>query len=151
MIRWTFIYFSTHEIIYRIHIFSPNLLLTSLPLCKHSIMHTYTQTDLLKIKESLSRNELSFNPQADKEKSLSETHASVIGRRMTVTAEVAVSFDHDCCLVFVHIFCQFFKQTSKPTRHRHSRIIRFPRFSPQDSDGKLPHTLQRMPVWRRPI
>lgn len=47
--------------------------------------------DLLKIKNSLSRNELSFNPSADKEKSLAETHASVIGRRMTVTAEVGVS------------------------------------------------------------
>lgn len=47
--------------------------------------------DLLKIKDSLSRNELSFNPTADKEKSLEETHASVIGRRMTVTAEVGIS------------------------------------------------------------
>jgi len=46
---------------------------------------------LLKIKNSLSRNELSYNPSADKEMSLSETHASVIGRRMTVTAEVAIS------------------------------------------------------------
>ena len=49
------------------------------------------QTDLLKIKDSLSRNELSFNPNADKSKSLEETHASVIGRRMTVTAEVGIS------------------------------------------------------------
>eukprot|EP01083_Nonionella_stella_P055506 146398_1 len=48
-------------------------------------------TDLLKIKESVSRNELSFNPNADKDKSLEETHASVIGRRMTVTAEVGIS------------------------------------------------------------
>jgi len=48
-------------------------------------------TDLLKIKDSLSRNELSFNPNADKSKSLEETHASVIGRRMTVTAEVGIS------------------------------------------------------------
>mmetsp|Transcript_2991 Transcript_2991/g.4589 ORF Transcript_2991/g.4589 Transcript_2991/m.4589 type:complete len:339 (+) Transcript_2991:108-1124(+) len=48
-------------------------------------------SDLLKIKNSLSRNELSYNPSADKEMSLSETHASVIGRRMTVTAEVAIS------------------------------------------------------------
>ena len=51
----------------------------------------YLQSDLLKIKDSLSRNELSYNPSADKELSLSETHASVIGRRMTVTAEVAIS------------------------------------------------------------
>eukprot|EP00567_Pseudictyota_dubia_P017567 CAMPEP_0197451478 /NCGR_PEP_ID=MMETSP1175-20131217/29012_1 /TAXON_ID=1003142 /ORGANISM="Triceratium dubium, Strain CCMP147" /LENGTH=336 /DNA_ID=CAMNT_0042984207 /DNA_START=200 /DNA_END=1210 /DNA_ORIENTATION=+ len=47
--------------------------------------------DLLKIKDSLSRNELSFNPTADEDKSLEATHASVIGRRMTVTAEVAIS------------------------------------------------------------
>lgn len=50
-----------------------------------------TQDDLLKIKDSLSRNELSFNPTADKDKTLEETHASVIGRRMTVTGEVAIS------------------------------------------------------------
>eukprot|EP01083_Nonionella_stella_P228846 810665_1 len=47
--------------------------------------------DLLKIKESLSRNELSFNPTADEDQSLTATHASVIRRRMTVTAEVGVS------------------------------------------------------------
>jgi len=47
--------------------------------------------DLLKIKESLSRNELSFNPHADKEKTLEQTHASVIARRMKVTAEVGIS------------------------------------------------------------
>jgi hypothetical protein len=47
--------------------------------------------DLLKIKDSLSRNELSYNPHADKENTLAETQASVIGRRMAVTAEVAVS------------------------------------------------------------
>jgi hypothetical protein len=47
--------------------------------------------DLLKIQESLSRNELSYNPSADKELTLAETSASVIGRRMTVTAEVAIS------------------------------------------------------------
>ena len=54
-------------------------------------MSLLLQSDLLKIKDSLSRNELSYNPTADKELSLSETHASVIGRRMTVTAEVAIS------------------------------------------------------------
>jgi hypothetical protein len=47
--------------------------------------------DLLKIKASLSRNELSYNPTADKEKTLTALHASVVGRRMYVTAEVAVS------------------------------------------------------------
>lgn len=51
----------------------------------------HPQTDLIKIKESLSRNELSYNPSADKEKSLSVTSASVVGRRMAVTAEVAIS------------------------------------------------------------
>ena len=49
------------------------------------------QTDLLKIKDSLSRNELSYNPNADEDKSLESTHASVIGRRMQVTAEVGIS------------------------------------------------------------
>lgn len=47
--------------------------------------------DLLKIKDSLARNELSYNPTADKDMSLEETRASVIGRRMYVTAEVAIS------------------------------------------------------------
>jgi hypothetical protein len=47
--------------------------------------------DLLKIKRALARNELSFNPHADDDKSLTETRASVIGRRIYVTAEVAVS------------------------------------------------------------
>jgi hypothetical protein len=47
--------------------------------------------DLLKIKDSLSRNELSFNPTADKDMTLEETEGSVIGRRMTVTAEVGIS------------------------------------------------------------
>ena len=37
--------------------------------------------DLLKIKDSLSRNELSYNPHADKDKNLGETRASVVGRR----------------------------------------------------------------------
>lgn len=47
--------------------------------------------DLLKIQKALSRNELSYNPNADKDKTLKATHASVLGRRMTVTAEVAIS------------------------------------------------------------
>ena len=46
-------------------------------------------TDLLKIKDSLSRNELSFNPSADEEKSLEATNASILGRRSIVTAEVS--------------------------------------------------------------
>jgi len=47
--------------------------------------------DLLRIKAAVSRNELSYNPKADPEKSLTETQASVFGRRLIVTAEVAVS------------------------------------------------------------
>jgi hypothetical protein len=47
--------------------------------------------DLLKIKRSLARNELSYNPAAVEEKSLQETHDSVFMRRLVVTAEVAVS------------------------------------------------------------
>ena len=47
--------------------------------------------DLLKIKNSLSRNELSYNPTADEHKSLEETGESVFARRLYVTFEVAVS------------------------------------------------------------
>jgi hypothetical protein len=53
-----------------------------------SMMH---YEDLLKMRTSLSRNELSYNSAADEDQSLEETGDSVFGRRLYVTVEVAVS------------------------------------------------------------
>ena len=54
-------------------------------------LNKYYYRPIFSKSKRVSRNELSFNPNADKDKSLEETHASVIGRRMTVTAEVGIS------------------------------------------------------------
>ena len=54
-------------------------------------MILHLQSDLLKINDSLRRNERSIRPIVSKEMSSDKTHASIIGRRMTVTAKLAIS------------------------------------------------------------